>query len=231
MNYPVAQELVQHEQESIDYAATDVHPLETPSKRSISNPESALKFPATVKAVSETLNQAGLKCNPNTLKGRWMNERVLPVFDGLDVPEIKTEKGLITDFGYAAIAEVIARCIQGEKGQKIAPEALREELIDRYGLKSIERDLQGVNDLLQKTKQIKQDSDEQKASSALARIEARSQLEVLGRAIQNLNAAIDEDSQAGYELSDEEKVTLAKRWIARQVAEQEYLQKLSRGEV
>lgn len=230
MNYSIAQELTQHEEESIDYAATTVRPTETQVERSTNEFETTLQFPATVKAVSEALNRAGLKCNPNTLKGRWMNERILPVFEGLDVPELKTEKGLITDFGYSAIAEVISRCIQGDRGQKIAPEVLREELIQRYGLKLVKSNLQSAKDLLEKTRQIKQDSEEQKASSALARVEAKSQLELLQEAIKNLSAANDGAAQEVYELTVEEKVKLAKQWLAKQVATQEYLQKLSRGE-
>jgi len=230
MNYPLAQELTQHELELIDHAATSAYPLETQAKRSTIEFETTLQFPATVKAVSEALNQAGLKCNPNTLKGRWMNERILPVFEGLDVPEIKTEKGLITDFGYRAIAEVIRRCIQGERGQKIAPEVLREELIARYGLKPVENTLQTAKDFLAKTQQIKQDSDNQKSSIALAKVEAKSQLNILEEAVRTLAAASDEEEET-YELSEEEKARIAKRFLAKKVAEQEYLQQLAQGAV
>lgn len=230
MNYAIAQELMQLEEESIDYAVTSVKPLETEVKQNTEHFETELQFPATVKAVSEALTRTGLKCNPNTLKGRWMNERILPVFEGLDVPEIKTEKGLITVFGYSAITEVISRCIQGDRGQKIAPEVLREELIERYGSKPVENTLQDAKDLLAKTQQIKQDSDDQKATIALAKVEAKSQLNILEEAVRTLAAASNDEEEA-YELSEEEKARIAKRFLAKKVAEQEYLQKLARGEV
>jgi hypothetical protein len=229
MNYAIAQTPDVPSFNELESPVTTVNPIETQVKQQNPEHETALNFPATIKAVSEKLNEKGLVCNPNTLKGRWMNERILPVFEGLDVPEIKTEKGLITDFGFTAIAEVISRCIQGEKGMKIAPESLREEMIGRYGLKPVVDGLQTAKSLLEKTAKIKQESDEQKASSALVKKDAESELEMLLKAAQNLKESEDTSTES-YELSEAEKAKLAKQFIARKVAEQEFLQKLERGE-
>lgn len=228
MNYVIAQALTQLEEEAIDYATSSVKPSETQAEQVTPLFETALRFPATVKAVSDAFTQAGLKCNPNTLKGRWMNERILPVFDGLDVPEIKTEKGLITDFGYSAIAEVLDRCIYGRPN--IAAEALREEMIERYGLKPVKDSLKASLNLLERSEALKDQANAERESVALARVQAIDEIETLKQALQNLNSALGNDDDEPYELTEQEKARILKRQLRKQIAEQEYLQKVSRGE-
>lgn len=235
MNYNIAQVPDIPSENETQPPVTIVQPLESivnrsPSVRETTEPaKPALTFPASFPKVAEALNAQGLKCNQSTLKGRWMSKYILPVIAGVEMPAIKTDKG-ITEFGFAMIGEILKRCVQGENGITIAPAVLREELIERYGSKPETNTLQSAKDLLAKTQQIKQDSDEQKASIALAKVEAKSQLDILEEAVRTLAAAATDDEEA-YELSDAEKARLAKRFLAKQVAEQDYLQKLARGEV
>ena len=190
----------------------------------------ALSFPMTMSAVAAEISRS-LKfiCNSNTLKSRWMPDKIMPVFEGLDVPDIKTEKGLITDFGYAVITETISRCIKGENGFKIAPETLRDEMIERYGVKPVKDSLKDSLDLLERSKAIKTNADEKRESVALARVLAIDEIETLKEALQTLNASQENDEP--YELTEQEKARLLKRQLSKQIAEQEYLQKVARGEV
>lgn len=235
MNYNIAQIPDIPSESETQPPATIVQPLESIVNRSasvretIETAKSVLVFPASFPKVAEALNAQGLKCNQSTLKGRWMSKYILPAIAGVEMPEIKTDKG-ITAFGFALIGEILKRCVVGESGQTIAPEVLREELIERYGAKPEDNILQSAKDLLAKTQQIKQDSDDQKALNALAKLEAKSQLDILEEAVRTL-ATVDDDEEEVYELSEAEKARLARRFLAKTVAEQEYLQKLAKGEV
>lgn len=232
MNYDVAQIPDIPSEDETQPPVTILQPIESTVNRSKTTAETvspSLVFPASFPKVAEALSIQGLKCNQSTLKGRWKAKYILPAIAGVDMPEVLTDKG-ITEFGFAMIGEILKRCVQGENGMTIAPEVLREELIERYGSKPIANTLQSAKEILAKTQQIKQDSDDHKASIALAKVEAKSQLDILEEAARTL-ADASADEEEGYELSEAEKARLAKRFLAKRVAEQDYLQKLARGEV
>lgn len=229
MSYQIAQMPEKPELYDVNQPKTTVQPIETQMNRGNETNETALIFPLSFPKLADALNAKGLKCNANTLKGRWKNKYILPAIDGVDMPDVLTANG-VTEFGFQIIGEIITRCVHGDKGMTIAPEKLRDEMIERYGMKPVKDSLQTTKDLLERSQQIKKQSDDRAESTALARVEAKSELEILQEAIKTLNSAQSDDDDT-YELSPEEKAKLAKKFLAKKVAEQEYLQRLAKGEV
>lgn len=200
---------------------TDWEPNETGWEPAVKPDETELTFAQ----VAERLTAEGLVCNASTLKGRWMSKYVKPAFEGIDCPPIQSPSGKITNFGFTAIGEVVARCINGERGMKISVEALRDEMITRYGLKPVKDKLQDAADLLERAKQRKQESDDQKATSALVKAESKSELDILMQAVNTLSEAEDE-GEINYELSEVEKARIAKEVLAQHMAEEEFRKEL-----
>ena len=193
----------------------------------------ALSFPMTMSAVAAEISRS-LKfiCNSNTLKSRWMPDKIMPVFEGLDVPDIKTEKGLITDFGYAVITETISRCIKGENGFKIAPETLRDEMIERYGVKPVKDSLKDSLDLLERSKHQKDQAVADKESSDLALVTAQSKAEILLEALRlRKEAKSIKPSESKRVLSVEEKVSIFAEEMDREDAIEEFRNQVRDGRV
>ena len=193
----------------------------------------ALSFPMTMSAVAAEISRS-LKfiCNSNTLKSRWMPDKIMPVFEGLDVPDIKTDKGLITDFGYAVITETISRCIKGENGFKIAPETLRDEMIERYGVKPVKDSLKDSLDLLERSKHQKDQAVADKESSDLALVTAQSKAEILLEALRlRKEAKSIKPSESKRVLSVEEKVSIFAEEMDREDAIEEFRNQVRDGRV
>jgi hypothetical protein len=202
------------------------------SNYSESESATALKFPASINQVATALSDSlGFTCNASTLKSRWIPDRILPVTEGLNVPEIKSDSGKITEFGYALIFEVVRDCIRGQNGFKIAPETVRERYIEQYGMKPVKDGLKTAKDLLEKVNQQNAEKQAEKQSTALAVVDAESELEILLEAARRLASDDSDDDQEVYELTAAEKAKLARKFTAKKTAEQEFLQKLARGEV
>jgi hypothetical protein len=92
-----------------------------------------ISYPLSMAAVADLISHdLGFACNVNTLKSRWLPDKILPCYKGLKCPPLKDQDGKITEFGYTEIRNFIARCIAGESGQKTAPESYREELEQRF---------------------------------------------------------------------------------------------------
>ena len=193
----------------------------------------ALSFPMTMSAVAAEISRS-LKfiCNSNTLKSRWMPDKIMPVFEGLDIPDIKTDKGLITDFGYAVITETISRCIKGENGFKIAPETLREQMIERYGVKPVKDSLKDSLDLLERSKHQKNQAVADKESSDLALVTAQSKAEILLEALRlRKEAKSIKPSESKRVLSVEEKVSIFAEEMDREDAIEEFRNQVRDGRV
>lgn len=93
----------------------------------------SISYPLSMAAVADLISQdLEFTCNVNTLKSRWLPDKILPCYKGLKCPPLKDQDGKVTEFGYAEIRNFVARCIAGESGRKIAPEAYREELEQRF---------------------------------------------------------------------------------------------------
>ena len=218
-------------------SASTVKPIESKAKPTgntwIYPDATALKFPMTMSAVADEISRSlKFTCKPNTLKSRWMPDKIMPVFVGLDIPDIKTEKGLITDFGYSVISEAIARCIKGDDGFKIAPETLREEMIERYGMKPVKDTLKGTLDLLERSKQQKEQAEANQESSALALLETKSKGELLIEALLLRNAAKSiKASEKKDILSAEEKVEIFAEEMEREDAVEEFRKQVREGRV
>lgn len=93
----------------------------------------SISYPLSMASAADLISQdLEFTCNVNTLKSRWLPDKILPCYKGLKCPPLKDQDGKITEFGYAEIRNFIAQCIAGESGRKIAPEAYREELERRF---------------------------------------------------------------------------------------------------
>ena len=138
MNYRIAQNPDLPEVSEMERPLSSVNPLETFGNQSKPTIEtevsysklSGLSFPASYTKVAESLTKLGFKVNVNTLKGRWVEKYIEPALEGVDCPLWK-ENG-ITEFGFNAIAEILQRCVFAG-AESIAPETLRNDLIERYG--------------------------------------------------------------------------------------------------
>ncbi|MDJ0704134.1 MAG: hypothetical protein QNJ46_12695 [Leptolyngbyaceae cyanobacterium MO_188.B28] len=81
---------------------------------------STIKFPASMKEVCRVIKaefQFGF--SENTLRTRWMPEKILPIYKGLDVPAIKNERGLITEFGFQVIRDYLVHTVITETGEDV----------------------------------------------------------------------------------------------------------------
>lgn len=122
--------------------------LQHPRNRSVSEDASTLVFPASMNQVAQQLSsELGFTCNPNTLRTRWMKEKILPAYANLKCPVIKDENGSVTEFGYSAIRDFIKSCIVGQNGFKIAPEQFREQLEETFEAVKVVDPLEEINKL------------------------------------------------------------------------------------
>ena len=234
MNYRIAQNPDLPDVLEMERPLSTVNPIETfgnSTKPAIETDVSysklsGLSFPSSYAKVAESLTKLGVKVNENSLKGRWLKNYIEPALEGVDCPLWK-ENG-ITEFGFNAIAEILQRCVLAGLAN-VAPQTLRDELIERYGVKPVKDSLKDSLDLLERSKAIKTNADEKREAVALARVLAIDEIETLKEGLQTLNASQEDDEP--YELTEQEKARLLKRQLSKQIAEQEYLQQVARGEV
>jgi|GEM_PF-2300195 len=138
MNYRIAQNPDLPDVLEMERPLSTVQPLETfgnSAKPTIETDVSfsklsGLSFPASYTKVAESLTKLGFKVNVNTLKGRWVEKYITPSLESVNCPQWR-ENG-VTEFGFNAIAEILQRCVFSGSAN-IAPETLRDELIERYG--------------------------------------------------------------------------------------------------
>ncbi|MBD1843987.1 hypothetical protein H6F89_11365 [Cyanobacteria bacterium FACHB-63] len=204
---------------------TGIEPEKTAGKPARELDKTGVTFPASFNDVAEGMKRNGFVCNGNTLKGSWMNKYIRPAYEGVDCPEIQDAKGRVTEFGFDAIGEVIDRCIQGENGQKIAVETLREELLERYGGKPVKDSLSIAQQILEKAKSKRDEAEQAKQTSALVKQEAKSQLELLQEAIEALKESHDDDVSI-MELTEEEKARIMQEELAKHLAAEQYRQEV-----
>lgn len=81
---------------------------------------SAIKFPASMKQVCQQIKcEFDFGFNENTLRSRWMPEKILPIYETLEVPAIKTDRGLITEFGFQVIRDYLVHTVIPDSGKDI----------------------------------------------------------------------------------------------------------------
>ncbi|MBD1825492.1 hypothetical protein H6F51_23770 [Cyanobacteria bacterium FACHB-DQ100] len=204
---------------------TGIEPGKTDAKPAVKLDKTGLSFPLSFKDAVDGYKQNGLVCNPSTLKGSWMQKFIKPAYEYVNCPEIQDKKGQITEFGFDAIGEVIARCIQGENGDKIAVETLREELVDRYGAKAVKDKLAVAATLLEMAKNKRDENAQAKQTSALVKQDAKSRLEILQEAIETLNEGDDDDAPI-LELTEEEKARIMEEEMAKHLLAEQYRQQV-----
>ena len=83
----------------------DAVPCAAPASTSIAHGN--LKFPCTLKEIAKS---EGL--NYNTLKNKYFALKVQPIYHGFDVQPLKTDRGMITKFGYQCIMDYVNQVVR-----------------------------------------------------------------------------------------------------------------------
>ena len=104
----------------------------------------ALEFPASMSKVCEALKEElGFGFSANTMRSRWMPERIQPIYEALDTPPLKNEKGLVTEFGYQAIKDFLVRTMVPKSGcdvDRMSLEDYSESVKAQYPQKTADKD-------------------------------------------------------------------------------------------
>ncbi|MBD3887055.1 hypothetical protein IFO70_36175 [Phormidium tenue FACHB-886] len=174
---------------------TATTPESAPEADATATPAEAVTYPISIATAAALLSQElNFTCNPNTLKSRWLPDKITPTHDGVNCPPLRSPDGKITEFGYQAIRNFVAACIVGENGIKIAPEAFREQLEQQFGVvqtaTSSNDTINAINDLRTSFQQQKEEAEQR--TSALVKVgrTAQDQLTALQAAEADLDAAI-----------------------------------------
>ena len=237
MNYQIAQNPDLSDALEMERPLSSVNPLETfgnSAKPTIETDVSfsklsGLSFPASYPKVAESLSKLGFKVNAITLRGRWLKNYIEPALEGVDCPLWK-EDG-ITEFGFNAIAEILQRCVFAGEAN-IAPQTLRDELIERYGVNPVEDSLKTARELLERSKHQKNQAVADKESSDLALVTAQSKAEILLEALRlRKEAKSIKPSESKRVLSVEEMVSIFAEEMDREDAIEEFRNQVRDGRV
>ena len=237
MNYRIAQNPDLPSLNELKPPASSVNPIETFGNQSKPTAEtttdfsklSGLTFPASYPKVAASLTKLGLKVNNCTLRGRWSEKYIEPALEGVNCPLWK-ENG-VTEFGFNAISEILQRCVFAGS-ENIAPETLREALIERYGVEPVKESLSVATDLLQRSKQQKEQAETDRESSALARIENKAEAQLLIEALElrRLAKSVKPCEKKGV-LSSEEMIKIFAEELAREDAIEDFRKQVREGRV
>ena len=101
---------------------------------------SGIEFPASMKAVCQQIKaELSFGFSENTLRSRWMPEKILPIYENLDVPAIKNERGLVTEFGFQVIRDYLVHTVipkSGKDTDRMSLEAYAEYIRTLYSPKA-----------------------------------------------------------------------------------------------
>ena len=237
MNYQIAQNPDLSDVLEMERPLSSVNPIETfenQSKPAIETDGSysklsGLLFPSSYAKVAESLTKLGVKVNENSLKGRWLKNYIEPALEGVDCPSWK--KDGITEFGFNAIAEILQRCVLAGESN-IAPQTLRDELIERYGVNPVEDSLKAAKELLERSKQQKNQAVADQESSNSALVIAQSKAELLLESLKlRKEAKSIKPSESKRVLSVEEMVNIFAEEMDREDAIEAFRNQVREGRV
>jgi hypothetical protein len=234
MNYRNAQTPDLPEMSEMNQPVSTVNQLESVVNQPVfTDATVALELPSIPCSIPELCKyikaEFGHAPNANTLRTRWMDDKILPLYSGLITPSFKGDRGLLTAFGRDEIINYYRQVVAGKDGSEAsrltstAYSDLVKARFDAIPQTTSSKDLDGVSERANSKKQEAESADN---ANALALIETKSDHQKLDAAMNALADANAKKDVSVHHLTEVEKAEIKQEFLAKKMAREDYLQKL-----